>query len=244
MQNLLRLMNPHVAALFEFTRARVSEEHIANFSPSDPGYQSYVRLWTGIYRDGVIPAISHFDLSEVIGLTGWVKIKYESDPIRFREYRRFTSAVAVALIHFGNDSESVRRPNYLARDLVIDCDRLEPEHFELVRNVLPITRDVLTATNDEEGYPYFTFAALILAQRANHHDEAVRLAAELIAEESAVRNDESLNYWSREDSRFLLGLTIFNQLHNDWIRLARELSNPTRDENTQLIIEAFAEAKR
>lgn len=234
-------MNPHVNSLFEFTQSRVSEKHIADFSPSDPGYDSYVRLWTRILRSGEIPTKTEFDLSEVIGLTGWSNPSDFDDPTRFRDYRRFTSAVAIGLIHSGNDSESVRPANYVARDLIIDCNTKEPEHLMLVRNVFPITRAVLAATNYEEEYPYFTFGALILAQMSNDHDDAVRLARDLIADESAVRNNESLN-WCIEDARFLLGLTSYDQLHSDWTRFAAELSNPKRDENMQLVIDAFTEA--
>jgi hypothetical protein len=233
-------MHPHVNALFEFTRSRVSERHIADFSPNDPGYHSYVRLWTRIRRSGAVPTKTEFDLSEVIGLTGWANPNEFSDPDRFREYRRFTSAVAIALIHLGNDTECVRPANYVARDLIVDCDSNELEHLQLVRSVFPITRDVLAATNCEVEYPFFTFGELILAQMANDHDDATRHAAELIADESAVRNNESLN-WCLEDSRFLLGLTNYDQLHADWIRFATKLSNPRCDTNIQLVIDAITD---
>jgi len=233
-------MNPHVRTLLEFTRSRVSDKHIRDFSPTDPGYDSYVRLWTRIVRSGDIPAKTEFDLSEVIGLTGWARPCDFDFPARFREYRRFTSAVALALIHSGNDSELVRAANYVARDLIVDCDPMDSEHLKLVRNVFPITRDVLAATNHEEEYPYFTFGALVLAQMSNDYDDAARLAGELIADESAVRNNEVLN-WGIEDPRFLLGLTNYDQLHSDWKRFAADLSNPSGDENMQLVIDAFAE---
>lgn len=234
-------MNPHVNSLFEFTRSRVSEKHIADFSPSDPGYESYVRLWTRIFRSGEVPTRSDFDLSEVIGLTGWANPTEFDDPKGFRDYRRFTSAVAVALIHSGNESENVRPANYIARDLIVDCDPKEPEHLKLVRNVFPITRDVFAATNFEVEYPFFTFGALILAQISNDFDDAARFAAQLIEDEFAVRNNDSLN-WGLGDSRFLLGLTNYDQLHSDWKRFAAALSNPLGDENMQLVIDAFAES--
>jgi hypothetical protein len=234
-------MDPCVYSLFQFTRSRVSTKHIAEFSPGDPGYEDYVRLWTRILRTGEVPAQTEFDLSEVIGLTGWADPDDYDQPDRFRQYRRFTSAVAIALVHAGNDCESVRVANYLTRDLIVDCDPCDSEHLLRVRNVFLPTRDILAATNQEPEYPFFTFGALILAQMANDHEEAVGHAAKLVDEEAAVRTNESLVLF-REDSRFLLGLTNYNQLHADWIRLASRLSNPLQDMNTPLIIDAMTEA--
>ena len=233
-------MNPHVKTLFELARSRVSEQHIADFSPTDPGYESYVRLWTHIHRSGEIPKQSKFDLSEVIGLTGWASLDDFDEPLRFRQYRRFTSAVAVALIEFGNDTESVRVGNYLARDLMIDAEITDRKHFDLVRRVFPIVRDTLVKTNFEYEYPYFTFGSLILAQWAGDYGESASFALKLIEDEAAVRNNESLN-WGIEDSRFLLGLTNYDQLNADWIRFASQLSNPHNDENLQKVMDKFAE---
>lgn len=231
-------MNPHVSTLFQFTRSRVSDQHITDFSPKDPGCDAYVRLWTQIVRSGDMPTKVEFDLSEVIGLTGWASPADFDCPLRFREFRRFTSAVALALIHYGNDAELVRPANYLARDLIVDCDPKDSEHLNLVRNVFPITRDYLAASDHEVEYPYYTFGALVLAQMSNDYKAAAHLAVELIADEAAVRNNESLN-WGMEDPRFLLGLTNYDQLHSDWIRFAADLSNPLGDENMQLIIDAL-----
>gem|GEM_PF-6175132 len=110
----------------------------------------------------------------------------------------------------------------------------------MVRNVFPIIRDVLAAASFEAEYPFFTFGALILAQVSKDHDGAARFARQLIADESAVRNNDSL-YWERGNSSFLLGLTCFNRFHSDWKRFAAGLSNPKCDEDIQLIIEAFSE---
>lgn len=233
-------MNPHVESLFELTRSIVSEQHIADFSPADPGYESYVRLWTRIFRSGEIPKQSEFDLSEVIGLTGWASPDDFDKPIQFRQYRRFTSAVAVALIEFGNDTESVRVGNYLARDLIIDTEVSDRKYFDLVRRVFPVVRETLAKTNYEEEYPYFTFGSLILAQMAGDYGESASFASKLIEDEATVRNNDSLN-WGIEDSRFLFGLTNYDQLNADWLRFASQLSNPSNDANLQLVMNCFAE---
>ena len=154
-------MNPSVDALFQYARSRVTDQDIVDFTPSDPGYPDYVKLWTQIRRSGSIPRQSEFDLSEVIGLTGWVEPEQVSNPERFRCYRRFTSAVGVALLHYGNGSESVRVANYLARDLLIDLDPMSERHLSLLRSTAESTREVLSTTNLDEGYPFGSSGSLV-----------------------------------------------------------------------------------
>lgn len=231
-------MNPFVGALFEYTRARVTDQDIVDYSPGDPGYPDYVRLWTEIRRSGKIPERSEFDLSEVIRLTGWAQPDCEKNPERFRCYRRFTTCVGIALLHLGNDSECVRPANYLARDLIIDLDLTNIKHLALARDVASVTRDILLADGSEVGYPFFTFAVMILAQVARDWSGAEAAATQLISDERAVRSNESLNYLI-EDNRFLLGLSNYNQLHKDWLAFAGDLRNPNSHEDTQSVIDAL-----
>lgn len=233
-------MNLLVDTLFQLTRRRITKRHISDFSPADPGYESYVRLWTQIFCSGEIPKQSEFDLSEVIGLTGWEPLTDLSQPSRFRDYRRFTSSVGVALITFGNDSESVRVANYLARDLIVDVHISDREHFDAVRNVFPLIRKTLIQTNHEEEYPFFTLGSLVLAHMAGDIDEMPTLASQLIDDDASVRNNETRN-WNIQDSRFLFGLTNYDQLNRDWLNLKNSLTNPTDDPNVQLVIDAFTE---
>lgn len=235
-------MDSSVIGLFQYTQSRVIEQDIIDFSPGDPGYPDYVKLWTQIRCSGSIPKQTEFDLSEVIGLTGWAKPEEWTNPERFRNYRRFTSAVGVALLHYGNDSESVRVGNYLARDLVIDQDATSKQHLSLLRSVVVATRQVLSTTNLDEGYPFFTFASMILAQKARDWEASESAATQLIEDEAAVRQNESLN-WSIQDDRFLLGLSVYDQLHKDWISFARFLKNPNKHEDTQLVIDALTQTE-
>lgn len=235
-------IDPAVLALFEYTRSRVTEREIADFSPNDPGYPDYVRLWTEIHRSGLIPERTQFDLSEVIGLTAWADPDDYAEPERFRSYRRFTSAVGLALIHFGNDSDDVRVANYLARDLLIDLDRTGGggEHLRLMKRVFPSSRAVLAAAGYENGYPFFSLGMMILAQIDGDWESADAAAAQLIEDESEVRRSDELGYLVI-DNRFLFGLSNYDQLHRDWQALAEELRNPRGDESTQLVIDALGE---
>jgi len=231
-------MNPAIDALFQYTRSHVTEQDIVDFSPGDPGYANYVRVWTEILRTGVVPRESHFDLSEVIALTGWSLPEDWERPDRFLAYRRFTSAVAVTMLHFGNHSEDIRTANYLARDLLIDLDRANPHYFSLLREVFPVVRDLLAATHGEPEYPFFTFGEMLLAQWAEDWETSQRAATRLIKDENAVRQSEVLGGYVESD-RFLLGLTNYDQLHDDWRAFAANLKNPTGHEETQLVIEAL-----
>jgi hypothetical protein len=235
---LSQKMDSSVVSLFQYTQSKVSDQDIIDFSPGDPGYPDYVKLWTQIRRSGSIPQQTEFDLSEVIGLTGWASPEEWDDPERFRNYRRFTSSVGVALLHQGNDSESVRVANYLARDLLIDLDSTSKRHLALLRDVAASTRVILSTTNLDEGFPFFTLASMILGQKARDWSAAEDFATQLIQDEGFVRQSEDLN-WMITDDRFLLGLSNYDQLHNDWISFAQELKNPNDHEDTQLVIDAL-----
>lgn len=232
-------MDTSIAALFQFTRSRVTDQDIIEFSPRDPGYPEYVKLWRRIRQTGDIPRRTTFDLSEVIGLTGWADPTEESNSDRFRHYRRFTSAVGIALLHYDNHSESVRPANYLARDLIIDLDPTDSEHLSLLREVFPVTRTRLVEAGDEPEFPFFTFGEMILAQIARDYGASDSAASRLVEDEATVRSDESLNYLV-QDNRFLLGLTIYDQLHVDWLKLADELVNPNDHEDTNYVIDVLA----
>lgn len=237
-------MNPHVQTLFALTRRAITKKHIEDFSPGDPGYPDYVKLWSRIHEAGEVPKQSEFDLSEVIGLTGWSSPCgwASSDGVdhseRFRQYRRFTSAVAVALIVFGNCSEEVRVANYLARDLLMDVSVGDQEHFNAVRSIFPLVREALRKTDHEEEYPFFTLGSLILAHMAQDYAQMPKLAEQLIEDDAAVRKSGSLSrtVW---DSRLLFGLTSYDQVNKDWVAFVSRLTNPTNDESVQLVIESF-----
>jgi len=229
-------MNPDVIKLLDDTRRKLTVDDIRDWSSVDPVSDSDIILWNQIRETGQVPRHAEFVLSEVIGLTGW------QDPLalrageRFLAFRRFSSAVAVSLLHQSNCSDDVRCLNYLARDLIIDIDDQDPAHFDLVRNVFPPTRSLLVASNCEEEYPFFTLGILILAQRTKDWQAAEDAAAQLINDEVNVCQNESLN-WAVQDQRFLLGLTNNNLLNADWIQLTRQIQNPGNDPNIAFLME-------
>lgn len=236
-------MNKCLFEFFELTRSKVTEQDIVDYSPGDPGYPDYVRLWKHIHQSGEVPRKTEFDLSEVIGLTGWVNPNNQKDPERFRNYRRFTSAVGLLLLHFGNPSEQVRPANYLARDLIVDLEQTNAKTILLMRKLFSITRAQLILAGDENQYPFFTFGEMILAQVVKDYKVADSAASQLIEDEAIVRQSDSMRYLVQNDN-FLLGLTNYDQLHQDWLKFAYELVNPNKHEDTQLVIDALERIKR
>lgn len=81
---------------------------------------------------------------------------------------------------------------------------------------------------------------MILAQKARDWNASEAAATQLIEDEAAVRKNDSLN-WTIEDDRFLLGLSVYDQLHKDWISFAQALKNPNQHEDTQLVLEALTQ---
>lgn len=97
---------------------------------------------------------------------------------------------------------------------------------------------MLIATKVEWEYPFFTFGEMILAQLAGDYAASEAAASQLIADDQAVRSNDLTNCLLEGD-RFLLGLTGYYQLHDDWLRFAGDLKNPTAHQDTQLVIDAI-----
>lgn len=230
------MIPPEVQALFDFTRSQITEQHIRKHSPTDPGYANYVRVWTEIMRSGVPPTRADFDLTETIGLTSWWSNAPAERSPSFLEYYRFTSAVALSLVHSGNDCEEVRPGNFLAYDLVSQCRIPGDPFFRLVREVLPVTRHHLSETDFDTDFPFFTLGSMVLAHMVDDHAEVARLAPQLIEDESRVRRELPAGM----GPRFLLDTTGYQLRNNQWLALAQGLTNPRGDADLQLLIETFA----
>lgn len=77
-----------VRALCDYCATHIAPGDIERFAPSDPGYDNYVRVWSVILETGTVPAGRRyrFELTEVIGLTGWVDAGAEVDPTALRRF--------------------------------------------------------------------------------------------------------------------------------------------------------------
>lgn len=224
-----------VQALFDFTRSQVTEQHVRDHSPTDPGYEDYVRVWTEILHCGNPPTKANFNLTEAIGLTSWETYGPTQPPPSFWEYFRFTRAVALALVHSGNDCEEVRPGSYLAYDLLAQCHTLDDPFFCLVQAVLPVTRRCLIDDQFDTDFSFFTLASMVLGDIVGDHEEVAWLAHQLIEDESLARRELPGNM----GPRFLLDTTGYNLRNNQWLSLAQGLTNPRGEANLQLVIDTF-----
>lgn len=230
-----------IVQLFQQSRCKVSRDDIVAFAPVDPGYDDYVRLWSEIQGTGSIPTELSFDLQEVIGMTGWgVAARWGDKVQRFLAFRRFTSAVAMMLVHRGHDVDSVRPANYLARDLVIDqfdfYGSIQKRTFGTLREAIQDTRVLLRSVGDAQ-FPYFTLGAMILAQLEGDWTAAEQAASQLIADEQEARSFQLYSI----PTDFLFGLTVYDQLNHDWRRMIAGLRNPNHHGDTAAIIEALSQ---
>ena len=231
-----------VEEFFLLSRREVTKDDVMTFAPTDPGYDDYVREWSEIQRSGIIPLEPNFDLTEVIGMTSWADPNsWSGDVQRFLAFRRFTSTVALILIHRGNDAEAVRPAVYLARDLIVDLIDYYPTGVKFLPTLRSVFRDTRTLlrSNCEPEFPFFTLGLLILSQLDNDWTSAEHAAEQLLTDEWEARGFLGCFSWSPE---FLFGLTVYDQLSSDWRKMIARLQNPTHHEATALIIDAFREA--
>ena len=234
-------MDSPTLVLFHLLRERLTEKDIQDFSPADPGYDSYVKLWTTIFATGKMPCESEFDLDEVIGLTGWFPADEATNPDRFRIYRLFTSSVACGLyltdIEFGS-----RRPlNYTLVRLINDAfDLGDRDIHSSIGDVLVELKVSLKQQRylDEEA-PFLDAAEMIWAQRIGDFQRSESSAEALILEEHLVRKQMGDHFWG--GTKFLFGLTISDLLNSEWNDAFAKLTNPNNHEETQLVIDALTE---
>ena len=148
--------------LFHRASLQVTAKDISDFCPNDPGYADYVREFQRILSSGNLPIRSDFDISETIGLTRWVEAADEIDPIRFRRFRIFTTAVGLAVLVGPEGPSESNPPNYLAIRLIEDAYALHDER--LLRLLSPVFAEAHHPKRlDVRGH------AILLARPAHRH---------------------------------------------------------------------------
>jgi hypothetical protein len=229
-------MHPAILELFEYTRAEVTAADIKRFSFGDPGYEDYVRTWTGILKSGIMPTESSFDLSESIAMAG----HDTHTSLEFLRYRRFTSAVAMGLLYAGEDSDSVIPLNYLACDLVRDAANQSHHYISLLRRVVVVLRERAIELEFEDDYPYWTLASMILAQRQRDWPASEAAATQALGDVARVISSKIGGEVTPGDF-FVDDIDDadlrFDQRDKQWRQIAATLINPTNHDDTQLVID-------
>jgi len=221
--------------LFDYALGCVTPDDIADFAPSDPGYPAYVSAWRQILATGSLPAEADFDITETVGLTQWVDAKRETDPRRFRRFRVFTNAVALAMGTADDADDDAFPPNYTVISLIDDAAALEDP--DLWRLLLPAFEAAFAAWRrqpSEEAAFALLGVLLVRAQQGEPEAMLESLAERLIEEEARCPH--------RVASIFLFGCTYYTQLNESWKRHVRELL-PAASPSLSLIRDALRGGK-
>lgn len=213
--------------VLEYTRRHVTPKDIADFAPGDPGYPNYVRVWTEILETGRLPERAHFDITETIGLTRWSDATRERDERRYRRFRLFTNAVAMAMYARDDDAYETMPPNYVAISLIDDGVELKDMDVLLMARAAFAELHAAMQKNEREE-AVFVLLAMLLIDRITrtHADESQSLITQLI------RDAEQHTGWATDE--FLWGCTHYDQLHRRWKSYVYRYLAPTTPEVASL----------
>jgi len=251
-------IHPDLLALFEFTRARVTDKDIEMNVPDDPGYWNYVEVCQEIRRTGGIPFQYSTDLEEVINLTRWAKPNAARKPKSLLAFRRFTSAIRLIQIFWGLGDDFGE--SNLAHNLLTDLTPGDPRHLDLLRRAFAFIGQFLKDRKGfipSEEYPFFTLGGMILAEWAGDHVEAGYHAEKLLLEAEENWTNRSPGQWNqttrpwtdpasllpiRKNGRFLFCLTSYCQFEAEWSELVSKLKNPGQDPRLAQVMDLMAGA--
>lgn len=205
--------------LFHYAIGFVTPADIAAFAPGDPGYPDYVRQWREILAARSIPQQANFDITETVDLTRWAEADRESDPVRFRRFRVFTSAVALGMAVRDRVDDDQFPPNYTLIRLIDDADALRD--LALWRLLAPAFEEVHQAWTRQpsEEAPFGLLGLLLVHAHLGAENSVLETIAErLIEQESRCE--------TRASTDFLFGCTHYDQLDRHWKRHVKALLPP------------------
>lgn len=208
-------MSKGCATLFVYSMSHVTADDIVTFAPADPGYVDYVSAFMEILSTHRLPVEVNFEIRETIGLTRWVNADDLRDAERFRRFRVFTNSVALSLGAKGIADDGLLPPNYTVASLLADAFRLDDR--TLLQLMLPSFDEFHSelVNRQSEEAPFLLLASLLIRTQFDASGEELNgLVDRLMREESEYRKWKS--------NAFLLGNTVFNQLHGTWKTLVDE----------------------
>ena len=171
-------------------------------------------------------------------MTCWDVSEHYDDPCRFRMYRLFTLAAACVAFSNGQCTEDVLAANYVALRLLNDAHALGDREINASLGMLLVEMPEILKSQSwlEEEFPFFHVAEMVWAQRRGDFSRSSDAAKKLLNGEQLVREHDE---FCAEDARFLFGLTIYDQLNEEWLNTLSELTIPYQDEEFQLVVEAL-----
>lgn len=214
-------------ALLASTARFVTEADIAAFAPNDPGYPGYVATWTRLLLTQRLAATVDFNISETVNLTLYADPGRESDPQRFRRFRTFTNAAALALYAHGAARSDDIPGNYLAINLIDDAHALaDPTLLALLPPAFEELHTALVRQHSEEA-PFVLLACLLIRLQLQAPASETSALAERIMAEEARFNDTG-------QAPFLWACTVYDRFHPLWRHHVSRLLIPTCPSTTLL----------
>ena len=231
-QTILRPFNPNEHALLELLCDEVNPDILWFIAEADygSGSEAYLQVLERIKREKRIPKIP-FDtaLSEVVELTRWEQPKMETN---WSDERVGKVNLAVAFsctilltvpseCYYNRDGEHYAVIRLLQASRVLSGDL--PDIWERVGALLA-WRITENETSPDERL-FFLYGLLLcgLLGKLATESELLVLVNYLLEEEDKYRANLQPDKYLPVGEQWLLGLTHFSQLHDDWIDTARWL---------------------
>ncbi len=224
-------MKSRLDDLFEFACGEVRDEDFRVFCPEDPGDMSYVDLCSGVRSRKEIPEVVDPEWFEIFGIAQRGSPEQSSQEDRFVRFKLFCGAVAANFLLKEPGLDPVVIVNYVCCSLVQSA-RAMTDHglTSILLDVFPALAKEMEDYRAPSGwvvqeYPFCLLAGMLVAEDLEDYEWSAKLAVRLVKAEEQVREESFF-----PGHEFLLGLTNYDSLHQEWLALSESLKNPEKDE--------------
>jgi hypothetical protein len=220
--------------LLEFACGEVGDEDFRRFCPSNPGDMSYVHLCSGVRSRQEVPEDVDPEWFEIFGVAQRGTPEKPSEGGRFVRFRLFCGAVAAKFLITEPGLDTVVIVNYVCCSLVQSARLIGSRALtEILVDVFPALAKEMEDYRTPSGwvvqeYPFCLLAGMLMAEDLEKDDLVADLAGQLLKAEEQVREESFF-----PGHEFLLGLTNYDSLHADWLKLAESLENSGKDDTVQ-----------
>ena len=227
-------MKSRLDDLLEFACGEVGDEDFRRFCPSNPGDMSYVHLCSGVRSRQEVPEDVDPEWFEIFGVAQRGTPEKPSEGGRFVRFRLFCGAVAAKFLITEPGLDTVVIVNYVCCSLVQSARRIGSRALtEILVDVFPALAKEMEDYRTPSGwvvqeYPFCLLAGMLMAEDLEKDDLVADLAGQLLKAEEQVREESFF-----PGHEFLLGLTNYDSLHADWLKLAESLENSGKDDTVQ-----------
>ena len=238
-------MKSRLDDLFEFATSEVTDADFRMFCPNEPGEANYVDLCSEVKRTGKIPEVVDPDWFEVFGIAQRGSPDEASQEERFVRFKLFCGAVAAKFLLREPGLDPVVIVNYVCCSLVMAARELKQRELtEILVDVFPVLAKEMEDYRAPSGWvvqesPFCLLAGMLMAQDLEEFEVASDLARRLVKAEEVVRVESFF-----PGHEFLMGLTNYDSLHQEWLALAESLKNSGESKALQLVIDELKSVEK